>query len=161
MSFDLASFAREVPNTSGEFDYYENNNRRFSAAVCWQGGQSRPGAVDHTPGIEVVPLPAPGDILIFSGAHLHKSIPNTSGLARYSVDFRTVDIRDLTAGRCASRGREVHRNIHPRFHQRQGRELVRRGTGPVHLRRTAGGGTLGIHHEGRKPGSEGGLTFQS
>jgi hypothetical protein len=103
MSFDLASFAREVPNTSGGFDYYENNNRRFSAArSVGKEGQSRPGAVDHTPGIEVIPLPAPGDILIFSGVHLHKSIPNTSGLARYSVDFRTVDIRDLTAGRCAS-----------------------------------------------------------
>ena len=32
MSFDLASFAREVPNTSDDFDYYENNSRRFTTA---------------------------------------------------------------------------------------------------------------------------------
>jgi hypothetical protein len=102
MSFDLANFALEVPNTSGGFDYYENNNRRFSAAKSVsKESQSRPGAVDHTPGIDVIPLPAPGDVLLFSGMQLHKSIPNTSGLARYSVDFRIVDIRDLVAGRGA------------------------------------------------------------
>ena len=32
MSFDLASFARAVPNSSSEFGYYENNARRFSTA---------------------------------------------------------------------------------------------------------------------------------
>jgi hypothetical protein len=63
--------------------------------------QSRPGAVNHTPVPEVIPVPAPGQILLFSGAQLHKSIPNTSGLARYSVDFRTVDTRDLQTGRGA------------------------------------------------------------
>ena len=46
----------------------------------------------------MIPLPAPGEVLLFSGAQLHTSIPNTSGLSRYSVDFRTVDTRDLLAG---------------------------------------------------------------
>ena len=46
-------------------------------------------------------LPSPGSVLLFAGAQLHKSIPNTSGLARYSVDFRTVDARDLIARRSA------------------------------------------------------------
>ena len=46
-------------------------------------------------------LPAPGEVLLFSGAQLHTSIPNTSGRARYSVDFRTVDRKDLLAGRGA------------------------------------------------------------
>ena len=32
---------------------------------------------------------------------LHTSIPNSSGRARYSVDFRTVDAGDLLAGRGA------------------------------------------------------------
>ena len=36
MSFDLASFAQAVPNTSGEFDYYENNARH--GQVRGQGG---------------------------------------------------------------------------------------------------------------------------
>jgi hypothetical protein len=99
MSFDLASFAASVPNTSGDFDYYENNARRFSTAKSvGKESQARPGALDHTPGVDLIPLPAPGEVLLFSGAQLHKSIPNTSGLARYSVDFRTVDTRDLEAG---------------------------------------------------------------
>ena len=46
-------------------------------------------------------LPAPGEVLLFSGAQLHASIPNTSGRARFSVDFRTVDVPDLLAGRGA------------------------------------------------------------
>ena len=52
--------------------------------------QARPGAVDHKPDQELVILPAPGEVLLFSGAQLHASIPNTSGRARFSVDFRTV-----------------------------------------------------------------------
>jgi hypothetical protein len=102
MSFDLASFAREVPNTSGDFDYYENNARRLNTAKSvGKESQARPGAINHEPGVDVIPLPAPGEVLLFSGAQLHTSIPNTSGLARYSVDFRTVDVRDLMAGRGA------------------------------------------------------------
>jgi hypothetical protein len=46
-------------------------------------------------------LPSPGAVLLFSGAQLHRSIPNTSGRARYSVDFRTVDVGDLRARRGA------------------------------------------------------------
>jgi hypothetical protein len=99
MSFDLASFGRQVPNTSGDFDYYENNARRFGAAKSVaKDRQSRPAAIDHKAGVDVIALPAPGEVLLFSGAQLHTSIPNTSGLSRYSVDFRTVDVRDLTTG---------------------------------------------------------------
>jgi hypothetical protein len=102
MSFDLACFARPVPNTSGDFDYYENNARRFSTAKSvGTEGQSRPGAIDHTAGVDLIPIPAPGEVLLFSGAQLHRSIPNTSGLARYSVDFRTVNVPDLLADRGA------------------------------------------------------------
>jgi hypothetical protein len=102
MSFDLASFDRAVPNTSGGFDYYRNNAQRATTAQSvGQEQQSRPGATDHVPGVDVIPLPAPGQVLLFSGAQLHTSIPNSSGVARYSVDFRTVDTRDLQARRGA------------------------------------------------------------
>jgi hypothetical protein len=102
MSFDLASFARAVPNTSADFDYYKNNAQRLSTAKSvGKEIQARPAAIDHTPGVDVIPLPAPGEVLLFSGAQLHTSIPNTSGLARYSVDFRTVDVRDLQSRRGA------------------------------------------------------------
>ena len=102
MSFDLSSFDQPVPNTSGTFDYYENNAVRLTTATqVGKERQSRPGAVDHEPAQEVVALPSPGGVLLFSGAQLHTSIPNTSGRARYSIDFRTVDARDLVAGRGA------------------------------------------------------------
>jgi len=102
MSFDLASFDRAVPNSSDTFDYYENNASRLTtAAQVTKERQTRPGALDHRPDQELIILPAPGEVLLFSGAQLHASIPNTSGRARFSVDFRTVDVSDLMAGRGA------------------------------------------------------------
>jgi len=102
MSFDLASFDRAVPNSSDTFDYYENNASRLTtAAQVTKERQTRPGALDHRPDQELLILPAPGEVLLFSGAQLHASIPNTSGRARFSVDFRTVDVSDLMAGRGA------------------------------------------------------------
>jgi hypothetical protein len=102
MSFDLASFDRAVPNTSDAFDYYQNNASRLTTATgVTREAQARPGAIDHQPDQELVVLPAPGQVLLFSGSQLHKSIPNTSGRARFSVDFRTVYVPDLMAGRGA------------------------------------------------------------
>lgn len=102
MSFDLGSFDQPVTNTSDTFDYYQNNaQRRTTAASVGREQQARPSAVDHKPANEFIVLPPPGGILLFAGAQLHTSIPNTSGRARYSIDFRTVDARDLQAGRGA------------------------------------------------------------
>ena len=102
MAFDLPSFDRAVPNSSDGFDYYENNAGRLTtAAQVTRERQARPGALNHKPSHELVVLPSPGAVLLFSGAQLHTSIPNSSGRARYSVDFRTVDAGDLTAGRGA------------------------------------------------------------
>ena len=42
-------------------------------------------------------LPAPGELLAFSAAQLHSTVPNTSGRTRFSVDFRTVAHADLVA----------------------------------------------------------------
>jgi hypothetical protein len=41
----------------------------------------------------------PGDVLSFSSAHLHASVPNSSKLTRYSVEMRTINQKDLQAGR--------------------------------------------------------------
>mmetsp|Transcript_2520 Transcript_2520/g.3202 ORF Transcript_2520/g.3202 Transcript_2520/m.3202 type:complete len:279 (+) Transcript_2520:326-1162(+) len=37
----------------------------------------------------------PGDMLVFSSAHLHSSVPNTSELPRFSTEIRTVDSIDF------------------------------------------------------------------
>jgi hypothetical protein len=102
MEFDLTKFDQPVPNSSGDFDYYRNNvSRLTTASQVTREKQARPGAAGHEQPHGLTLLPSPGQVLLFSGTHLHKSVPNTSGLARYSVDFRTVDASDLAAGRGA------------------------------------------------------------
>lgn len=39
----------------------------------------------------------PGDVLVFSGEHLHGSVLNKTGLTRFSSEVRTVDAGDLYA----------------------------------------------------------------
>lgn len=40
----------------------------------------------------------PGEVAVFSGAHLHATIPNRTGRPRFSADTRTVDMRHVTQG---------------------------------------------------------------
>ncbi len=40
----------------------------------------------------------PGELLLFSGAHLHASVPNDSGRARFSLELRSVDREDFQRG---------------------------------------------------------------
>ncbi len=99
MRFDLQNFDRAVTNSSAGFDYYRNNTARLStASQISSERQVRPAALNHTPVDELVVVPPPGAVMLFSGAQLHASIPNTSGTARFSVDFRTVDAADVLAG---------------------------------------------------------------
>lgn len=37
----------------------------------------------------------PGDLLSFSGAHVHAGVPDSAGVARSSVEVRTVDAGDV------------------------------------------------------------------
>ena len=37
-------------------------------------------------------------IIVGSGAHLHSSVPNTSGYTRFSIEFRTVHLDDVREG---------------------------------------------------------------
>jgi hypothetical protein len=34
--------------------------------------------------------------VIFSAAQMHSTVPNTSGHTRFSIDFRTVNVEDVT-----------------------------------------------------------------
>ena len=79
IGFDLHSFGVAVPNDSQLFDYYRHNaGRRTTASQVTHEVQARPGAIDHTPINETVVLPSVGAVVLFSGAQLHRSIPNTS-----------------------------------------------------------------------------------
>ena len=42
-----------------------------------------------------------GGVILFSGAQMHSSVPNTSGVTRFSIDFRTIHLDDAIAKRGA------------------------------------------------------------
>jgi hypothetical protein len=64
--------------------------------------------VDRSSELRIVP--EPGDLLCFSGAHLHASVPNTSPEPRFSLEIRTLLLDDLLRCRGAPNidGRAPH-----------------------------------------------------
>jgi len=108
MEFFPRWFGREIPNNSGDYDYYVANAWRgrikdFSGGKDTRVHPAPNGPLDaDEPRITVVP--PVGGIMLFSGDQLHASLPNTSAATRYSIDFRTVhlnDVRDGTGAPCA------------------------------------------------------------
>jgi hypothetical protein len=89
-----------VPNTSAEYNHYEWNKvgRAQAAAQVGTDTRKQPKAtVPLTLEPEVRVVCPPGGMLVFSGAHLHGTVPNTSGRSRFSIDFRTAHHDDLAA----------------------------------------------------------------
>lgn len=89
---------RGVRNGSREYNYAEWNRVSRLTAAQHIGSDTRrqPKAeepMDLDPQIRVV-LPV-GGALVFSGAQMHSTAPNTSGVTRFSIDFRTVHLRDV------------------------------------------------------------------
>lgn len=104
MAFHPHYFAEPVKNNSEIYNYYLwNAQSRGSAAKHVKTDtreQPKPREeIDRTSELRLV-CP-PGGIILFSGAQLHETVPNTTGLARYSMDFRTVHVGDLLARRAA------------------------------------------------------------
>jgi hypothetical protein len=104
MAFHPQYFGQPVRNGSARYDYAEwNRVSRHSAAqhiktdTREQPRPEEPLTLD--PQIRVVP--EPGGVLMFSGAQLHSTVPNTSGRTRFSIDFRTVQIDDVRSHRAA------------------------------------------------------------
>lgn len=93
-------FSQPVANTSSQFDYDV-----WMRTVGF--GKSHRGDPNSYP-LPTADLPSidsalefslkRGEILLFSAAHLHQTLPNKSGLTRVSIDFRTVNIGDENAG---------------------------------------------------------------
>jgi hypothetical protein len=101
LAFYTAYWSRPIANTSADWDLDEIRARR------------RSGERDED--LPIVPEPSepvdtsselriviePGDLLCFSGAHLHASVPNVSDRTRISVELRTVNLDDVAQGRGA------------------------------------------------------------
>src|SRR5206468_11654315 len=87
-------------NGSASFNYYEWNatSRKDASKHIKTDTRKQPKPEEELelqPEVRLV-LPA-GGVVLFSGAHLHSTVPNTSGKARYSIDFRTVHLDDANA----------------------------------------------------------------
>lgn len=102
MGFYPSYWKRPLPNTSSEWSFREFLASRKRAS----GGRaaaypSAPRALAE-PDENAAPLMMkPGELLCFSSAHLHSSIPNTSALTRFSLEIRTLHWDDLQKGRGA------------------------------------------------------------
>jgi hypothetical protein len=98
MAFHPDYWSRPVKNGSSEFNYYEWNasGRKDAAKHIKTDTRKQPKPEEPMqlePQIRFV-VPA-GGIVVFSAAHMHSTVPNTTGQARYSIDFRTVHLDDV------------------------------------------------------------------
>jgi hypothetical protein len=123
--FHPERFRAPIANDSEIFDYGDWVRDGWELKIGWQklaaGAEARypraaPGA-DH--GTSVGFACREADNLIFSGAHLHTTLPQATGRTRFSLDFRLVDLADHAAGLGApdvdnrSRGSSLADYVHP------------------------------------------------
>ena len=104
MAFHTRYWDRAVHNDSSEFNYQEWGQTGRKTAAQHIKSDTRKQTVAQEalqldPQLRVITRT--GGVLVFSAAHLHSSVPNTSGKTRLSIDFRTVHLDDLMADRGA------------------------------------------------------------
>lgn len=95
---------KPIENSSRDYNYYKWNqeSRRAAATQIKTDTREQPQAlepIDMDSQIRVVCKA--GGIILFSGAYMHATVPNTSARTRFSIDFRTVHLDDVIDGRGA------------------------------------------------------------
>ncbi|HUG71258.1 MAG TPA: hypothetical protein VMM76_26140, partial [Pirellulaceae bacterium] len=98
MAFHPCYWDQPVENSSAEFSYqdWQVNGRPQAATQIGRDTRQQAAAqqrLDLNSQLRVV-CP-PGGLIIFSAAHLHSTVPNTSNRARFSIDFRTVHLDEV------------------------------------------------------------------
>lgn len=107
MAFHPHYWNHAVQNTSRGYNYYLwNQQHRGGHVAQYLKEDPRPlpratEALDLDPQIRLI-VPA-GGIILFSGAQMHSSVPNTSGKTRFSIDFRIVHLDDALTNQGAPR----------------------------------------------------------
>ena len=107
MAFHPCYWNRSVQNSSRGYNYYLwNQQHRGGHVAQYLKEDPRPlpratETLDLDPQIRLI-VPA-GGIILFSGAQMHSSVPNTSGKTRFSIDFRIVHLDDALANGGAPR----------------------------------------------------------
>lgn len=104
MAFHPHYWDRAVKNGSGEYNYQEwvKTSRFIAAQQVKTDSRKQPQAeepIELDPQVRVVTKP--GGILLFSAAHLHSSVPNTTEMTRISLDFRTIHLGDASSNKGA------------------------------------------------------------
>ena len=98
MAFHPRYWDEAVPNSSNTYNYYAwNRASRQSAAQHVKTDtreQPRP-QVPLAPDPQVRVVAQVGGVMLFSAAQLHSTVPNTCGLTRFSIDFRTVHLDEV------------------------------------------------------------------
>lgn len=100
MAFHTHYFAAPIRNESSDFDYYEyvHTARKDAAKYIKKDTRKQPHPLEAVaPEPELRVVPPVGGMLLFSAAHLHSTVPNTSGRTRFSIDFRTTHLDEVAA----------------------------------------------------------------
>ena len=114
MMINPAYFDQPVSNSSSNWDlkdWIENQRGRAAKNVS---AEERPHPVpleEVSSDGEIRVAGERGEMLIFSGAHLHGTVPNHGELIRFSVDFRLFHIADLHSGKGARNVDSGARNV--------------------------------------------------
>jgi ectoine hydroxylase-related dioxygenase (phytanoyl-CoA dioxygenase family) len=96
LAFYPQYFDRPITNSSEMHNHYKWNaeGRTTAAQHVRDDSRQQPKPQEAVQGPDIRLIPPPGSLILFSGAQLHATVENTSGVARYSVDFRTVHLGD-------------------------------------------------------------------
>lgn len=103
MAFHPPYFADGVKNSSRTYDYAEwvAYGRAAAAQQVDMETRQQPELEQEIATQDIRLVTPPGGLIIFSGAQLHTTVPNTSGTTRFSIDFRTVHRDDVAEVRGA------------------------------------------------------------
>lgn len=111
MAFHTPYWNRAVSNNSADYNYYVWNQVHRGPEVARMVKQDSRPLPRATEPLQLEPqlrlLCPVGGMIVFSGAQMHSSVPNTSGRTRYSIDFRTVHLADASGRRGAARSDEA------------------------------------------------------
>jgi hypothetical protein len=101
LAFHLCYWTQPAKNSSAGYNYYMWNKLHRGADVAKLTKEDPRPLPRATEPIELDPqvrvICPPGGVVLFSGTQIHSSVPNTSGVTRFSIDFRTVYVDDVVA----------------------------------------------------------------
>jgi hypothetical protein len=104
MAFHPRYWNRGVKNGSRNFNYYRWNAESRKNAAQHIGRDTRVQPHVEEP-LELEPeirfVVPPGGVIVFSGAQLHSTVPNTTNAVRWSIDFRTINLDEVATKRGA------------------------------------------------------------